>query len=619
MASAVPPNSGSKTARYQQIANESPQVKQLMHYQHIANSRLSEKKEKGGPQSGQSEGGLPLQLKSGMEATTGYDLSDVKVHYNSRQPAQMQAHAFAQGNDIHLGPGQEKHLGHELGHVVQQKQGLVRPTTEVNGAAVNDDIGLENSADQLGAKATAFRETDAGQPTQLKSIHGQGIVQRLVCPPNRNTRYKMYKHLKWYRDLDSDAQDKINLLHKKRKKYKKDVAIRLATGPDQNFLMEMASGVDGNMFGRFGKSGPGYLTGPQELGFGVHYGTKNFGNSSGFDESRYGTSDPLNDDFDFQGSTSYGKSGQDLTPIGTQRDKSQNKVMGNLSPNEAAFCAGLTTDENTTDWEWLHLVAFSIGETHVSDLSDESALMINNFEQEQQIAENLVLGTSASNTAMIIFEEAIKDALRTHQNLRVHLIAMADGAEITIQPRTKIYKLFKAHRIRYHFMFFSQNGNNQQVAEPVLVDFDTLSHDIPLEQNINVVKSRIFQSLTNLQQVPNPIQGPYINGMSQAQRGWNQNTGYQNQNQPHLDWDKNKQEIENLPRNNTYEVEDPGFINNLQQMALPYYEQYLNQTGYLQAMTFDQWYPYFIDQVQRQFNQNNITNSHNRGDSMDIN
>ena len=68
--------------------------------------------------------GLPDNLKLGVENLSGISLDDVKVHTNSDQPAQMQAHAFAQGADIHIAPGQEKHLAHEAWHVVQQKQGL---------------------------------------------------------------------------------------------------------------------------------------------------------------------------------------------------------------------------------------------------------------------------------------------------------------------------------------------------------------------------------------------------------------------------------------------------------------------------------------------------------------
>ena len=96
--------------------------------------------------------GLPDNLKSGMENLSGYSMDDVKVHRNSAKPAQLQAHAYAQGTDIHLGPGQEKHLPHELGHVVQQKQGKVKPTTQLKGKVnINDDAGLEKEADVLGA------------------------------------------------------------------------------------------------------------------------------------------------------------------------------------------------------------------------------------------------------------------------------------------------------------------------------------------------------------------------------------------------------------------------------------------------------------------------------------
>jgi hypothetical protein len=97
--------------------------------------------------------GLPDTLKSGIESLSGFNLDDVRVHYNSRKPTSLQAHSYAQGNDIHLGPGQEKYLPHEAWHVVQQKQGRVKPTTSVNGQAVNDSASLEKEADIMGAKS----------------------------------------------------------------------------------------------------------------------------------------------------------------------------------------------------------------------------------------------------------------------------------------------------------------------------------------------------------------------------------------------------------------------------------------------------------------------------------
>jgi hypothetical protein len=97
--------------------------------------------------------GLPDNLKTGMENLTSLSLDHVKVHYNSSKPAAVQAHAYAQGSEIHLASGQEKHLPHELGHVVQQAQGRVKPTTNVGGMSVNDNPALENEATVMGEKA----------------------------------------------------------------------------------------------------------------------------------------------------------------------------------------------------------------------------------------------------------------------------------------------------------------------------------------------------------------------------------------------------------------------------------------------------------------------------------
>ena len=71
--------------------------------------------------------GLPDRLKAGVESLSGLAMDDVRVHYNSAKPAEVQALAYTQGTDIHVGPGQEQHLPHEAWHVAQQKQGRVSP------------------------------------------------------------------------------------------------------------------------------------------------------------------------------------------------------------------------------------------------------------------------------------------------------------------------------------------------------------------------------------------------------------------------------------------------------------------------------------------------------------
>jgi hypothetical protein len=109
--------------------------------------------------------GLPDRLKAGAESLSGHSLDDVRVHYNSSKPAQLNALAYAQGTDIHLAPGQEKHLPHEAWHVVQQAQGRVSATRQLTeGVKVNDDIGLEREADLMGARAPRAADGPATGP-----------------------------------------------------------------------------------------------------------------------------------------------------------------------------------------------------------------------------------------------------------------------------------------------------------------------------------------------------------------------------------------------------------------------------------------------------------------------
>lgn len=120
--------------------------------------------------------GMPDQLKSGIESLSGYAMDDVKVHYNSAKPAQMQAHAYAQGSDIHIAPGQEQHLPHEAWHVVQQKQGRVKATTQLKGEAINDDPGLEHEADVMGARALV---------AQQAAVKTGALVKKVSAPKQR--------------------------------------------------------------------------------------------------------------------------------------------------------------------------------------------------------------------------------------------------------------------------------------------------------------------------------------------------------------------------------------------------------------------------------------------------
>lgn len=156
------------------ITNNRPQAIIQRKLQEMANSR-------GVLQAKSAKGGLPEDLKAGIEALSGISLDGVKVHYNSSKPAEVRALAYAQGNDIYLAPGQEKYLAHEAWHVVQQKQGRVRPTTQTpDGASINDNVGLEMEADFMGKKASMHDLSSHVESTKKLGSDFSTVKQRAV-------------------------------------------------------------------------------------------------------------------------------------------------------------------------------------------------------------------------------------------------------------------------------------------------------------------------------------------------------------------------------------------------------------------------------------------------------
>jgi hypothetical protein len=145
--------------------------------------------------------GLPDALKAGVERLSGYSLDTIHVHYNSPAPSEVQALAYTQGTEIHVGPGQEQHLPHEVWHVVQQMQGRVQPTLQMKGAAINDDEGLEREADVMGDRAfqerpesrEAFSEAATAFPSPF------GPIQRLTYRTKQlDENSKEAKAVLWY-------------------------------------------------------------------------------------------------------------------------------------------------------------------------------------------------------------------------------------------------------------------------------------------------------------------------------------------------------------------------------------------------------------------------------------
>ncbi|NNC18756.1 DUF4157 domain-containing protein [Corallococcus exiguus] len=103
---------------------------------------------------------LPQAVLDRMEMALGTDFSSVRIHIGP-QSARIGAVSFTMGNDIYFSPGSYQPnsnqglqlLGHELAHVVQQRQGRVRGSG--HGISVVQDRELEAEADRLGQQAAS--------------------------------------------------------------------------------------------------------------------------------------------------------------------------------------------------------------------------------------------------------------------------------------------------------------------------------------------------------------------------------------------------------------------------------------------------------------------------------
>jgi cold shock CspA family protein len=181
-----------KFATVQKVEEEEPVQGKLVTVQRAEDEELVQERslintalQKKSSASLTNNSGLPTQLKAGIEALSGMNMDHVQVHYNSDRPAQLNAHAFAQGNEIHVASGQEQHLPHEAWHVVQQAQSRVKPTMQLKpGVPVNDDVGLENEADVMGAKAMQLGQSDKVSATPLQAKSDTAVlIQRKQTRP----------------------------------------------------------------------------------------------------------------------------------------------------------------------------------------------------------------------------------------------------------------------------------------------------------------------------------------------------------------------------------------------------------------------------------------------------
>lgn len=125
----------------------------------------------------ESVSSLPNNIKNETESMTGIALDDVKVHYNSEKPYTIGALAYTQGNEIYIAPNQERYLKHELWHVIQQKQGRVKPTNYEYSVPINDDLSLEKEAQEylFDRKKTTYKTE---KPVSIQT-HSE-VIQRVL-------------------------------------------------------------------------------------------------------------------------------------------------------------------------------------------------------------------------------------------------------------------------------------------------------------------------------------------------------------------------------------------------------------------------------------------------------
>jgi hypothetical protein len=457
--------------------------------------------------------GLPSALQANVEDLSGVGLDDVRVHYNSPEPARMLAAAYTRGTDIHLAPGQQRELAHEAWHVVQQQRGDVRPTGRARGLPISDSPALEREADAMGSRAAQLGTRSARRPSAARPRpvrQRQPVLQArwLVDPETREFFWEEEKGVSDPGEPPSWLADLRRIKPLEPGKYAVDKGRR---GTRLVYSLETYKAVfkpsSGrapsdvyNPFGRFASTAvssfvpnprlaedlreavtksliekdttykkptgvppkvettaTGYpkqisVEGGQILGF---VEENDFGAVYALDAptARTATYDPTKakdvSELALVGKSTDVKIGQNpqILPLdieawsGEKRSIDQGQVMG-ASAGDAAENAGFVRNEGE-GWEWLHMIAHSMGGLEV---------------QGPQVEGNLVAGTGECNSQMIVVEEFIKDVVKKSKGRAALWVAvrMFDpvrhiGGEITYD--FELYNEAKQPVAVYHWSF----------------------------------------------------------------------------------------------------------------------------------------------------------------------
>lgn len=131
----------------------------------------------------EGRGGEPLGagLRRQMERAFDADFSGVRLIRRSSAAVTLGAEAVTRNERVHLAPGRfspgnfagRALIGHELAHVVQQRQGRVKATAQAKGVGINQNRTLEAEADAAGDRAA--RGLKAG-------LSGKGLGRGPMAP-----------------------------------------------------------------------------------------------------------------------------------------------------------------------------------------------------------------------------------------------------------------------------------------------------------------------------------------------------------------------------------------------------------------------------------------------------
>jgi hypothetical protein len=160
---------------------------------------------------------IPENVQAKMESSFGTSFQGVNIHQNDGGATQMGALAYTQGENIHFAPGQynpdspkgQELLGHELTHVVQQRQGRVAETKQTKGVSVNDNPALEKEADDMGVKAA--NSTSSGSSIQFKNsgTSPNTVIQhKIIVDGNPYTPQESYKQYL----IDNYSEEMVELI-----------------------------------------------------------------------------------------------------------------------------------------------------------------------------------------------------------------------------------------------------------------------------------------------------------------------------------------------------------------------------------------------------------------------